>query len=71
MPDRLRGAALGLFTLTFFIGAGLGSAVVGGLGDVLGLSGALAVAVRRPGGRGLVLATARRSAAWGGRAGDA
>lgn len=71
VPDRLRGAALGLFTLTFFVGAGLGSAVVGGLGDVLGLSGALAVAVVAPLVGVVVLVTARRSAAWGGRAGDA
>lgn len=71
VPGELRGAALGLFTLVFFIGAGLGSAVVGGLGDVLGLSGALAVAVVGPTTGVLVLATARASAAWGGRAGDA
>ena len=71
VPERLRGAALGLFTLTFFIGAGLGSALVGGLGDVIGLSGALGVAVAAPVVGVLVLATARRSAAWGGRAGDA
>jgi MFS family permease len=71
VPEQLRGAALGLFTLVFFIGAGLGSAVVGGLGDVIGLSGALAVAVVGPTTGVLVLATARRSAAWGGRAGDA
>ena len=71
VPERLRGAALGLFTLTFFIGAGLGSAVVGGLGDLIGLSGALVVAVGAPVVGVLVLATARRSAAWGGRAGDA
>ena len=49
---------------------GAGSAVVGGLGDVVGLSGALAVAVLAPVAGVLVLATARRSAAWGGRAGD-
>jgi MFS family permease len=71
VPGDLRGAALGLFTLVFFIGAGLGSAVVGGLGDLLGLSGALAVAVIGPTTGVLVLATARRSPAWGGRAGDA
>lgn len=71
VPDSLRGAALGLFTLTFFIGAGLGSAVIGGLGDVLGLSGALAVAVGAPVTGVVVLATARPSAAWGGRVGDA
>ncbi len=71
VPERLRGAALGLFTLTFFIGAGLGSAVVGGLGDLVGLPGALAVAVVAPVVGILVLLTARASAAWGGRAGDA
>ncbi len=71
VPDELRGAALGLFTLTFFIGAGLGSAVVGGLGDVIGLSGALAVAVVGPVTGVAVLLSAKPSAAWGGRAGDA
>jgi MFS family permease len=70
VPEQRRGAALGMFTLTFFLGAGLGSAVVGGLGDVLGLSGALAVAVLAPLVGLVVLATARPSAAWGGRAGD-
>lgn len=68
--DGLRGAALGLFTLVFFIGAGLGSAVVGGLGDLLGLPGALAVAALAPVVAIGVLATARPSAAWDGRAGD-
>lgn len=71
VPAQLRGAALGLFTLTFFLGAGLGSAVVGGLGDLLGLPGALAVATVAPAVGVLVLATARPSEAWGGRARDA
>lgn len=65
VPEDLRGSALGMFTLVFFVGAGLGSAVVGGLGDPLGLSGALAVAVIGPVTGARVLATARGSVAWG------
>ncbi len=71
MPGEVRGAALGLFTLVFFTGSGLGSAVVGGLGDLLTLPGALAVAAIAPAVAVVVLTTARPSAAWGGRAGDA
>ncbi|MDP3966636.1 MAG: MFS transporter [Nocardioides sp.] len=39
----VRGVALGVATLLFLVGGSIGSAVVGGLGDALGLSGALAV----------------------------
>lgn len=43
-----RGIALGLTTLLFLAGAGVGAAVVGGLGEVLGLGGALSVLVLLP-----------------------
>ncbi|MGJ7441288.1 MFS transporter [Aquipuribacter sp. MA13-6] len=71
VPGEVRGAALGLFTLVFFTGSGLGSAVVGGLGDLLTLPGALALAALAPAVAVVVLLTARPSAAWGGRTGDA
>lgn len=64
VPEHLRGSALGVFTLVFFVGAGLGSAVVGGFGDVLTLPGALAVAVAGPVVGVLLLVTAPPSAAW-------
>lgn len=71
VPGEVRGAALGLFTLVFFTGSGLGSALVGGLGDLVTLPGALALASVAPAFAVVVLLTARPSAAWGGRTGDA
>lgn len=41
VADDVRGVALGIATLFFLVGGGIGSAVVGGLGDVLGVDGAL------------------------------
>ena len=41
VDDDVRGVALGIATLFFLIGGGVGSAVVGGLGDVLGMAPAL------------------------------
>lgn len=46
-PEQ-RGVALGVTTLVFLAGAGVGAAVVGGLGEVLGLSGALIALVLLP-----------------------
>ncbi len=43
VPEAVRGAALGVFNLVFFIGGAVGTATVGGLEALLGLSGALAV----------------------------
>lgn len=37
VPDDVRGVALGLATLMFLVGGGVGSAVVGGLGPVVGM----------------------------------
>jgi MFS family permease len=48
VPERLRGGALGVFNLVFFIGAGLGAAIVGGLSGPLGLLGALLVTAVAP-----------------------
>ena len=41
VADDVRGVALGIATLFFLVGGGVGSAVVGGLGDVLGMAPAL------------------------------
>lgn len=41
VDDDVRGVALGVATLVFMVGGSVGSAVVGGLGPVLGLGGAI------------------------------
>jgi predicted MFS family arabinose efflux permease len=41
VTEDVRGVALGIATLFFLVGGGVGSAVVGGLGDVLGMAPAL------------------------------
>ena len=41
VADDVRGVALGVATLFFLVGGGVGSAVVGGLGEVIGMGGAL------------------------------
>ncbi len=41
VADDVRGVALGIATLFFLVGGGVGSAVVGGLGDVFGIPWAL------------------------------
>ena len=41
VTEDVRGVALGVATLFFLVGGGVGSAVVGGLGDVLGMARAL------------------------------
>lgn len=48
VAEAQRGVALGLTTLLFLAGAGVGAAVVGGLGEVLGISGALSVLALLP-----------------------
>jgi hypothetical protein len=48
VESEQRGVALGVTTLVFLAGAGIGAAVVGGLGEVLGLSGALIALVLLP-----------------------
>ena len=41
VDDDVRGVALGVATLMFLVGGGVGSAVVGGLAHPLGMGGAL------------------------------
>lgn len=48
VPDRLRGGALGVFNLVFFIGAGLGAAIIGGLGATMPLGAAMFVTALAP-----------------------
>jgi MFS family permease len=48
VTDDVRGVALGVATLFFLVGGGVGSAVVGGLGDVLTMGGALLLLAALP-----------------------
>ena len=41
VADEVRGVALGVATLVFLVGGGVGSAVIGGLAEPLGMDGAL------------------------------
>ena len=61
VPVESQGLALGLFNLVFFTGGAVGSALVGGLGDALGLPGAIACAAVLP-AAGAVLALVGRRA---------
>ncbi|MGH3899951.1 MAG: MFS transporter [Pseudonocardiaceae bacterium] len=58
-----RGVALGVTTLLFLAGAGVGAAVVGGLGEVLGIGGALSVLALLPIAGTLVMLRQLRAAA--------
>ena len=55
VPAEVRGVALGVGTLVFLVGGSLGSAVVGGLGPVLGIAGSLAVLAAFPVAAALLL----------------
>jgi MFS family permease len=48
VEESVRGVALGIATLVFMVGGSLGSAVVGGLGPVLGLGTSIAVLTLLP-----------------------
>ncbi|MCW2820360.1 MAG: major facilitator superfamily 1 [Marmoricola sp.] len=48
VSDDVRGVALGIATLFFLVGGGVGSAVVGGLGAVLGMPAALLLLAALP-----------------------
>lgn len=48
VTDDVRGVALGVATLFFLVGGGVGSAVVGGLGDVFTMGGALLLLAALP-----------------------
>ena len=58
----VRGVALGVATLLFLIGGSVGSAVVGGVGDLIGTAGSLAVLAALPlCGLGVLLPELRRT----------
>ena len=60
----VRGVALGIATLLFLVGGSIGSAVVGGLGDVLGIAASLALLAVLPLlGLGVLVPELRRGAA--------
>ncbi|MGH3977434.1 MAG: MFS transporter, partial [Pseudonocardiaceae bacterium] len=63
VDETQRGVALGVTTLLFLAGAGVGAAVVGGLGEVLGISSALSVLVVLPVAGTLVMLRQLRVAA--------
>jgi MFS family permease len=48
VTEDVRGVALGIATLFFLVGGGVGSAVVGGLGDTLGMAPALLLLTALP-----------------------
>jgi MFS family permease len=48
VPADVRGVALGIATLVFLVGGGVGSAVVGGIGEVLGLDRSLLLLAALP-----------------------
>ena len=48
VAEEVRGVALGVATLMFLVGGGVGSAVVGGLGEVFGMPGSLLVLAALP-----------------------
>ena len=55
VPADVRGVALGIATLVFLVGGGVGSAVVGGIGEVLGLDRSLLLLAVLPLAGGLAL----------------
>ena len=63
VPETQRGVALGVATLVFLAGAGVGAAVVGGLGEPLGISGALLVLIVLPVAGTIVMVRQLRSTA--------
>lgn len=60
--ESQRGVALGVATLLFLAGAGIGSAVIGGLTEPLGVAGALAVLVALPVAGSVTMALQLRAA---------
>lgn len=64
VAEDVRGVALGVATLVFMVGGSIGSAAVGGLGDVLGIGGAILVLTTLPIlGLALLLPNLRRTPA--------
>ena len=64
--DHVRGVALGVATLVFMTGGSVGSAVVGGLGEVMGVDGSLLVLAVLPLLALIALVPEMRSVALGG-----
>jgi predicted MFS family arabinose efflux permease len=62
VPTTVRGVALGVASLVFLVGGGIGSAVVGGFGDVLGLDRSLLLLAVLPCAGGLLLLPTIRAA---------
>ena len=60
VAPEVRGVALGLATLVFLVGGGVGSAVVGGLGQVVGLPASLLLLTALPGLGVLAVLSTRR-----------
>lgn len=58
--DSVRGAALGVFNMVFFVGSAVGAATIGGLSGVTSLRGALALLAILPALGVLAAVTARR-----------
>lgn len=61
VDESVRGVALGIFNLIFFLGGAVGSATVGGLSEVLPVSGALAVLALLPAAGSLLALTLWRA----------
>jgi predicted MFS family arabinose efflux permease len=71
VDSEQRGVALGIASLLFLAGGGVGAAVVGGLGGILGLSGSLSVLALLPVAGTLVMVRQLRAAAVGAGVGTA
>lgn len=72
VDEDVRGVALGVFNLVFFTGGAVGTAVIGGLGEILSLPVALACLAALPlAGAGAAILVDRRRRAAAGSATDA
>ena len=61
VKEPVRGVALGIGTLVFLVGASVGSAVIGGLGDLVGIGQTLAMLAVLPVLGGLLVAPTRHA----------
>ena len=59
VEPAVRGVALGVGTLVFLVGASVGSAVIGGLGHVIGIGETIALLAALPVAGGLLVSTTR------------
>jgi hypothetical protein len=62
VPTTVRGVALGVASLVFLVGGGIGSAVVGGFGDLLGIDWSLLLLAALPSAGVLLLLPTVRAA---------